>query len=99
MNEKCRHCSNGYLDRGDLECVNGVLIDIDVATEGWQRDVAYPPAPCEACDKCGGLGTRGRGNCRACNGTGWHSGKEESQERLFEWASWAKPDPTEGEWL
>lgn len=29
-----------------MECVNGVLIDIDVAHEGWQRDMNYPVAPC-----------------------------------------------------
>lgn len=45
----CRFCHGGWLDNRygqDVECVNGVLIDIDVATEGWQRDVAYPVAPC-----------------------------------------------------
>ena len=26
--------------------VNGVLIDIGVAHEGWQRDTDYPVAPC-----------------------------------------------------
>lgn len=50
--EKCAHCSNGWFDDQrfgtDVECVNGVLIDIDVAHEGWQRDVVYPPAPCIA---------------------------------------------------
>lgn len=48
----CRHCKNGWFDNQqfgtDVECVNGVLIDIDVAHEGWQRDVVYPPAPCIA---------------------------------------------------
>lgn len=81
----CPHCKNGYLGRGDVECVNGVLIDIDVAHEGWQHDVAYPPAPCMACDKCRGSGDRGRGQCRACRWTGWKSGKNECQERLNEW--------------
>lgn len=83
----CTHCRNGWLDCGDTECVNGVLIDIDVAHEGWQRDVCYPPAPCEACAKCGGSGRRGRGNCRACKGSGWRSGSDESQERLMEWSA------------
>lgn len=48
-NEPCKHCRNGFLDNKfgqDVECVNGVLIDIDVAHEGWQRDVNYPVAPC-----------------------------------------------------
>lgn len=45
----CKHCRNGWLDNRfgeDVECVNGVLIDIDVFHEGWQRDVDYPVAPC-----------------------------------------------------
>ncbi len=42
----CTHCRNGYFDGTEVECVNGVLIDIDVAHEGWQRDVEYPAAPC-----------------------------------------------------
>jgi hypothetical protein len=46
----CRHCKNGWFaDQRfgiDVECVNGVLIDIDVAHEGWQRDNVYPAAPC-----------------------------------------------------
>ena len=45
----CEHCRNGFLENRygqDVECVNGVLIDIDVAYEGWQPDVAYPVAPC-----------------------------------------------------
>jgi hypothetical protein len=87
MTDKCTHCKNGYLGIGDIECVNGVMIDIDVAHEGWQHDVAYPPAPCEACRKCSGSGQRGRGNCRACMGTGWCGGTNESQERLADWAS------------
>lgn len=45
----CPHCQNGWLDGRfgqDVECVNGVLIDIDEAHEGWQQDVDYPVAPC-----------------------------------------------------
>ncbi len=46
----CRHCRNGFFDNQrfgqDVECVNGILIDIDVAHEGWQRDTDYPVAPC-----------------------------------------------------
>lgn len=91
----CLHCNNGWLDNRygqDVECVNGVLIDIDVANEGWQGDVAYPPAPCQACEKCRGSGERGRGECRACQGTGWKSGRNDCQERLSEWA---RPDEAE----
>lgn len=47
---KCQHCLNGWFHDQrygqDVECVNGVLIDIDVASDGWQRDTAYPVAPC-----------------------------------------------------
>ena len=47
---KCQHCIGGWFEGQrfgvDVECVNGVLIDIDVAHEGWQRDVIYPVAPC-----------------------------------------------------
>ncbi len=45
----CPHCQNGFLDNRfgqDVECVNGILIDIDVYHEGHQRDVCYPVAPC-----------------------------------------------------
>lgn len=45
----CPHCRSGFLENKfgqDVECVNGVLIDIDVAHEGWQRDACYPVAPC-----------------------------------------------------
>ena len=50
----CRHCRNGFFHPGkgdfyfghDVECVNGVLIDIDEAREGWRRDTDYPVAPC-----------------------------------------------------
>ena len=47
---KCTHCQNGWFHDQrygqDVECVNGVLIDIDVAHEGWSRDTLYPVAPC-----------------------------------------------------
>lgn len=46
---KCAFCRNGFLGNRygeDVECVNGVLIDIDVYTEGWERDTLYPVAPC-----------------------------------------------------
>lgn len=50
----CKHCSNGYFARGtngfyfgqDVECVNGVLIDIDEFNEGNSPDVIRPVAPC-----------------------------------------------------
>lgn len=81
----CTKCNNGYLGRGDIECVNGVLIDIDVAHEGFQPDMAYPPGPCNACAVCHGAGWNDDGDCETCNGTGWKSGREEGQERLNAW--------------
>lgn len=45
----CNHCSNGFLDNRfgqDVECVNGVLIDIDEWHEGYASDVVRPVAPC-----------------------------------------------------
>ena len=46
--EPCKHCRNGFFDGRfgqDVECVNGVLIDIDEAHDG-PRDVCHPVAPC-----------------------------------------------------
>ncbi|SMC45560.1 hypothetical protein [Novosphingobium sp. B1] len=48
----CKHCHNGFLDGRfgqDVECVNGVLIDIDEAHEGVSPDVVRPVAPCHPC--------------------------------------------------
>lgn len=53
----CPHCSNGWFDPKsggfyfgqDVECVNGVLIDIDEYTEGHSPDVLRPVAPCHPC--------------------------------------------------
>lgn len=46
---KCAHCLNGWFQDQrfgqDVECVNGVLIDIDEAHEG-ASDVCHPVAPC-----------------------------------------------------
>ncbi len=68
----------------DIECVNGVLIDIDEYTEGWQRDVIYPPAPCHPgyCKECGGSGVRKGGDCRGCDGTGYLDRQIDCQKRL-----------------
>ncbi|MGB3844269.1 MAG: hypothetical protein WA940_00230 [Sphingopyxis sp.] len=44
----CQHCDNGWFDGRfgqDVECVNGVLIDIDEAHDG-PTDTMYPVAPC-----------------------------------------------------
>ncbi len=46
----CAHCQSGWFHDQrvgtDVECVNGVLIDIDVYTEGHDPSVVYPVAPC-----------------------------------------------------
>lgn len=45
----CKHCNNGFFDGRfgqDVECVNGILIDIDVYHDGYPRDVCFPVAPC-----------------------------------------------------
>lgn len=98
----CPHCNNGQFDGTDVECVNGVLIDIDVAHDGWQRDGAYPAAPCCACEVCHGTGLSpvniggDTNDCAACSGTGWKDGKDNCQERLASWAAVeaAPPDST-----
>lgn len=80
----CHHCRNGF--RGsDVECVNGVLIDIDVFTEGWERDVLYPPAPChpDYCADCAGSGEKDGGDCAPCEGTGYVASKIDCNERLL----------------
>jgi hypothetical protein len=62
----CAHCKNGWFHDQrfgeDVECVNGVLIDIDIATEGWHQDETYPAAPCVS--KSGNWPKRDRG-CQA----------------------------------
>ena len=73
---KCEHCQNGWFRDHrfgtDVECVNGVLIDIDVAHDGWSRDVDYPVAPCHPAWEA------------QCAG---RSFENDSQERLESWAS------------
>lgn len=91
--DACKFCQNGFLGNRfgeDVECVNGVLIDIDRATEGRSRAEAYPPAPCEACLVCGGAGHMDDDStpeCETCHGSGWRSGENESQQRLEDWAN------------
>lgn len=50
MSEACKHCRNGFFENArfgqDVECVNGVLIDIDEFNEGWSGDTVHPVAPC-----------------------------------------------------
>ena len=75
---------------GDYECINGVRIDVDVYTEGWDRHVIYPPAPCHPnrCEKCGGSGDAPEDaetdDCAECHGTGYRGGIVDCQERLAE---------------
>lgn len=50
----CKHCQNGWFDPKsgghyfgqDVECVNGVLIDIDEWHEGHDPSLIRPVAPC-----------------------------------------------------
>lgn len=46
----CKHCRNGWFPHAefgqDVECVNGVLIDVDEFNEGVSPDVIRPVAPC-----------------------------------------------------
>lgn len=47
--DNCKHCRQGFLDNRfgmDVECVNGVLIDIDEFNEGWSGNTVHPVAPC-----------------------------------------------------
>jgi hypothetical protein len=86
MSKDCTHCKNGF--RGsDVECVNGVLIDIDEFTEGWQRDIIYRPAPChpDYCAACKGTGEKDGGDCPKCT-SGYVSGKIDCNKRLLEHA-------------
>ena len=54
MSGDCAHCRSGWFDPKsggfyfgqDVECVNGVLIDIDEFNEGCALDVIRPVAPC-----------------------------------------------------
>lgn len=82
MSEKCKFCNNGWLENKygeDVECVNGVLIDIDTAMEGWRRDVIYPVAPCHP------MWERQQEEDDFPN---------DSQERLAEWAGSPMTRPT-----
>lgn len=88
MAEKCLHCKHGFMG-SDIECVNGVLIDIDEFTEGWQTDVLYPPAPCHPlyCVSCKGSGEKALEggavtDCADCEGSGYRGGASDCQERL-----------------
>ena len=84
MSKDCTHCKNGY--RGsDVECVNGVLIDIDEFTEGHHRDLIYRPAPChpDYCGACKGSGEQDGGDCGTCGGSGYLGGRVDCNARLL----------------
>lgn len=72
----CQHCRNGYFREHrfgmNVECVNGVLIDIDEAHEG-QSDVIHPVAPCHPMWEA---------QSRDPDGETWHN---DSIERLSNW--------------
>jgi hypothetical protein len=50
LKANCSHCINGWFQDqrfgADVECINGILIDIDVYMEGFSPDVCYYVAPC-----------------------------------------------------
>ncbi len=80
----CKHCVNGYLN-SDIECKNGILIDLDEYLEGPPHDHIYPPAPCHPnyCVACGGTGhIADDGDCKECGGSGYIGGKNDSRSRL-----------------
>ncbi len=66
---------------GDVWCCDGVVMDIDEYTEGWQPDVIYRPHSCNPrfCASCNGSGEapeamarlHASGDCVECEGTGW----------------------------
>ncbi len=76
MSSNCKHCRNGFFEGQrygqDVECVNGVLIDIDVAHEGYPRDTVFPVAPCHPMWKRQQAGDES-----------WYN---DSQERLDTWS-------------
>lgn len=84
MSRDCTHCTNGHI-AGDVECINGVLIDIDEFTEGHQRDLIYPPAPChpDYCNACEGSGEHDFGDCDKCGGTGYRDKRIDCNKRLL----------------
>lgn len=77
----------------DVVCVNGVAIDIDVFTEGFER-VRHPLAPCHPgfCATCSGTGEFDDGDCESCAGTGSKLGANDSVERLEAEAALAKTE-------
>jgi len=61
----------------DMECVQGIIIDIDEYTEGCQTNLIRPPCECnpKRCKTCNGSGNKeyecgGIGDCPDCN-CGW----------------------------
>ena len=64
---------------GDIECCDGIVMDVDEYREGWQRDVIYQPHDCNPrfCATCSGTGevpaniASDSDDCPNCEGTGW----------------------------
>jgi len=61
---------------GDVECCNGVAMDVDEYREGWNPETIYPPCSCNpnGCKRCKGTGFVGENRereCSTCDGTGW----------------------------
>jgi hypothetical protein len=89
MGGNCKHCRDGFFDGRfgqDVECVNGVLIDIDEAHEGGPDGTIYPVAPCHP------MWTSQMADPDA------ETWENDSIERLDAWRSAAKaPDTGEGD--
>lgn len=89
---KCKghRCQLSHLGQ-DVECVNGVAIDIDVFTSGWSRDTLQTLAPCHPhyCSNCWGTGSISEDgdtveDCPKCDGIGATNGVNNSLELLEE---------------
>lgn len=62
----------------DMGCHDGVWMDVDEYTEGWERDTVYPPCRHNpaACSVCNGSGAHSvLDECSACEGSGWTGNK------------------------
>jgi len=106
---RATQCTGGGDYRGapgtylnESSCHDGVWMDDDVYSEGWERDVIYPPCPNNpAVCKCmqrelteGELQTMSYGtcvgldDCQSCHGNGWANG-------YAQWPSDVAPEETD----
>ena len=81
----CKHCDNGFF-ADEMECINGIMIDVDDFSEGFfAADVWRQPAPCHPlyCLYCTGTGDADGGDCEVCGGDGY-TGYADYRERLLD---------------